>query len=80
MGLQPLVRLSLTALGGQWHFHSWDSEHAFRARLVAIGDSLTYDCDEGKRRFVDGPIEIHQRLMASPEYKTKFNDGVQRDA
>lgn len=64
-------------LGGQWHFHSWDSEHAFRSPPSAGQDSLLYDY-VANEDLVDGPIEIHQRLMASPEYKATFNDQVER--
>ncbi len=54
---------------GKWRFHSWDAEHVLK--------SLSYDAIFNGA-LTDSPEEIHQRLMASDEYRLRFNDRVQK--
>ncbi len=69
---------------GQWHFHSWDQEHAFpNDQNAGAGDSRNQDYDHtalvandfGEHKF--GPTGIHHMLMSSEEYRLKFSDRVQ---
>ncbi|MCO6047477.1 lamin tail domain-containing protein [Aeoliella sp. ICT_H6.2] len=69
---------------GQWHFHSWDQEHAFpNDQNAPAGDGRNQDYDQtelitndfGEHEF--GPTGIHQQLMASEEYRLRFSDRVQ---
>ena len=59
------------AANGKWRFHSWDAEFTFRDPNVTNVDVTTKN-DTG------GPTEIHTRLSASPEYKIRFADHVQK--
>jgi CotH kinase protein/Lamin Tail Domain/Chitobiase/beta-hexosaminidase C-terminal domain/Fn3 associated len=57
---------------GRWRFHSWDAEHVLRS----VSEDVT-----GKGTLpnnTNGPTGIHQRLMASPEYRLRFSDRVQK--
>ncbi len=69
---------------GQWHFHSWDQEHAFpNDQNAAAGDSRNQDYDHtalvandfGNHEF--GPTGIHHLLMGSEEYRLRFSDRVE---
>ena len=69
---------------GQWHFHSWDQEHAFpNDQNAAAGDSRNQDYDHtaqvtndfGEHEF--GPTGIHHMLMESDEYRLRFSDRVE---
>ncbi|MCD6304511.1 MAG: lamin tail domain-containing protein, partial [Planctomycetes bacterium] len=51
---------------GRWRFHSWDAEHV----LKGANDNVTGKNDS------NGPTGIHQRLMASDEYRMLFADHV----
>lgn len=52
------------AADGKWRFHSWDAEHV----LKTPNENILSRNDTG------GPTEIHQRLLANPEYKVRFGD------
>jgi len=69
---------------GQWHFHSWDQEHAFpNNQNAGAGDGRNPDYDHsllvagdfGEHEF--GPTGIHHELMSSEEYRIRFSDRVQ---
>ncbi|HYO23606.1 MAG TPA: CotH kinase family protein, partial [Lacipirellulaceae bacterium] len=54
---------------GKWRFHSWDAEHSFKDlnyNAIQTGD------------FLGTPEEVHSLLMASPEYRLRFADAVQK--
>ncbi len=53
---------------GKWRFHTWDAEYSFRD----VTNDLTLKNDS------NAPTGIHNKLMASPEYKQRFNDHVQK--
>ena len=69
---------------GQWHFHSWDQEHAFpNDQNASAGDSRNQDYDHtyqvandfGEHEY--GPTGIHHKLMANEEYRLRFSDRVE---
>ncbi len=52
----------------KWRWHSWDAEHVFRTESEnSVSKNDTY-----------GPTAIHQRLMASAEYRLSFADAIQK--
>jgi len=51
---------------GKWRFHSWDAEHVLKTPT----ENVLNRNDSG------GPTEIHQRLLANPEYRVLFGDRV----
>jgi hypothetical protein len=53
---------------GKWRYHSWDAENV----LKDINRDSTTRNDTG------GPTEVLHRLMASPEFRLRFNDVVQK--
>ncbi|QEG35770.1 CotH protein [Bythopirellula goksoeyrii] len=72
------------APSGQWHFHSWDQEHAFpNNQNAGAGDSRNQDYDHtlqvagdfGEHQY--GPTGIHHMLMSSQEYRLRFSDRVE---
>jgi hypothetical protein len=47
---------------GRWRFHSWDAEHVL----------------EGTNSTGQSPVDLHDRLAASPEYRMQFADIIHR--
>ena len=65
--------------GARWHFHEWDQEHAFPTSDNAyLGDTIGADYDATDKDDPFAPTEIHQNLIANPEYRLKFADRAQR--
>lgn len=62
--------------GAKWHFHAWDQEHAFPTN--DNGDSFDVNYDPTTKDDPSAPTGIHNDLMASPEYKLRFADHVQK--
>ena len=67
--------------GGKWRFHAWDQEHAFPTtdNDAAEGnpDWNEFADITGKDDF-EAPSELFQNLIASPEFKQRFSDRVQK--
>ena len=53
---------------GKWRYHSWDAENVLKD---VNRDSTTLNN-------AGGPTEVLQRLMASPEFRLRFNDVAQK--
>ena len=70
---------------GQWHFHSWDQEHAFPNDQNGPSANANYTQDYDHTLAVandfgnheDAPTGIHHFLMANEEYRLRFSDRVE---
>ena len=63
---------------GKWRFHSWDAEHVLRATAPIQPTSDPVQADVTTKNNANSPTEIHNRLIANPEYKLRFADRVQK--